>query len=132
MIIDNFAFADSENLDLNSCYLTLRDVEFIYNGGFSVSQKQKNITAIHNALHARFPDKKVLEISSKSMQEGSTELSAFHLRKYAPSLGKSIPVTVCMEISAESGEKPFCILRLPVRCIFVQHDRVLRITARPI
>ena len=73
-------------------YLTAWDAEFVYNGGFAVSQKQKNITAIHNAFHARFPDKKVLEISSKSMQEGGTELSAFHLRKYVPSLGKSIPV----------------------------------------
>lgn len=73
-------------------YLQTWDAEFVYNGGFAVSQKQKNITAIHNAFHARFPDKKVLEISSKSMQEGGTELSAFHLRKYVPSLGKSIPV----------------------------------------
>lgn len=73
-------------------YLTAWDAEFVYNGGFAVSQKQKNITAIHNAFHARFPDKKVLEISSKSMQEGGTELSAFHLRKYVPSLGKSIPL----------------------------------------
>ena len=73
-------------------YLQTWDAEFVYNGGFAVSQKQKNITAIHNAFHARFPDKKVLEISSKSMQEGGTELSAFHLCKYVPSLGKSIPV----------------------------------------
>lgn len=73
-------------------YLQTWDAEFVYNGGFAVSQKQKNITAIHNAFHARFPDKKVLEISSKSMQEGGTELSAFHLHKYVPSLGKSIPV----------------------------------------
>lgn len=76
----------------NPPYLTKWDAEFAYNGGFAVSQKQKNITAIHNAFHAHFPDKKVLEISSKSMQEGGTELSAFHLCKYVPSLGKSIPV----------------------------------------
>ena len=73
-------------------YLTAWNAEFVYNGGFAVSQKQKNITAIHDVFHACYPDKKVLEISSKSMQEGGTELSAFHLRKYVPSLGKSIPV----------------------------------------
>ena len=73
-------------------YLIVWDAEFVYNGGFSIFQKQKNITAIHNAFRARFPNKKVLEISSKSMQEGGTELSAFHLRKYVSSFGKSIPV----------------------------------------
>lgn len=73
-------------------YCTVWDAEFVYNAEFAVSQKQKNITAIHNAFYARFSDKKVLEISSKSIQEGGTELSAFHLRKYVPSLGKSIPV----------------------------------------
>lgn len=68
------------------------NAEFIYNAGFSASQKQKNITAIHKAFQNRFPDKKVLEISSKSMQKFGTELSAFHLLKYVPSLGKAVPV----------------------------------------
>ena len=65
---------------------------FVYNAGFAASQKQKNITAIHNAFKSRFPDKKVLEISSKSMQDGGVELSAFYLLKFVPSLGKSVPV----------------------------------------
>jgi len=73
-------------------YCTVYNAEFTYNGGFAVSQKQKNIIAIHNSFHDIFPDKKVLEISSKSMQEGGTGLSAFHLLKYVPSLGKSVPV----------------------------------------
>ncbi|MBQ9083243.1 MAG: hypothetical protein IJY28_07075 [Clostridia bacterium] len=68
------------------------NAEFSYNGGFAPSQKQKNITAIHAAFSATFPELKVLEISSKSMQPGGTELSAFHLPKYVPSLGKSVPV----------------------------------------
>ena len=41
-------------------YRTAWNAEFIYNGGFAVSQKQKNITAAHNALHASFPDKSVI------------------------------------------------------------------------
>lgn len=66
--------------------------EFTWNGGFAVSQKQKNITALHEAFHKRFPDRRLLEISSKSMQELGTQLSAFHLLKEVPSLGKRVPV----------------------------------------
>lgn len=66
--------------------------EFVWNGGFAVSQKQKNITALHRAFEQRFPERKVLEISSKSMQESGVQLSAFHLKKFVPTSGKSIPV----------------------------------------
>ena len=66
--------------------------EFTWNGGFAVSQKQKNITALHESFHKLFPDRKPLEISSKSMQELGTQLSAFRLCKEVPSLGKCVPV----------------------------------------
>lgn len=68
------------------------DVEFTYNQGFAVSQKQKNIKAIHEGYGRIFPGEKVLEISSKSMQEGGESLSAFFLPKFVPSLGKSVPL----------------------------------------
>lgn len=66
--------------------------EFTWNGGFALSQKQKNITALHQAFCCRFPERKVLEISSKSLQELGVKLSAFHLQKYVPSLDRSVPV----------------------------------------
>lgn len=66
--------------------------EFTWNGGFAVSQKQKNITALHEAHRRRFPDRKILEISSKSLQDLGVRLSAFNLKKNVPSLGKSVPV----------------------------------------
>lgn len=68
------------------------NMEFAWNGGFAVSQKQKNITALHAAFSSSFPGKKVLEISSKSMQEGGKALSAFSLQKMVPHLGRSVPV----------------------------------------
>ncbi|MCD8021670.1 MAG: hypothetical protein LUF30_01330 [Lachnospiraceae bacterium] len=68
------------------------EVEFEWNGGFAKSQKQKNIRAIHQGFQERMPGKKVLEISSKSMQEYGEALSAFFLQKYVPELGRSIPV----------------------------------------
>lgn len=66
--------------------------EFAWNSGLSVSQKRKNIVDLHQAFQQRFPERKVLEISSKSLQELGVKLSAFNLKKYVPSLGKSIPV----------------------------------------
>ena len=66
--------------------------EFTWNGGFAVSQKQKNITALHAAHRKRFPESMILEISSKSLQEVGIKLSAFNLNKYVPALEASIPV----------------------------------------
>ena len=73
-------------------FRTSWNAEYVYNGGFAVSQKQKNITAVHKAYTDSHPGKKVLEISSKSMQDGGSRLSAFHLMKFVPSLNKSLPV----------------------------------------
>lgn len=47
------------------------------------------------------PGNKVLEISSKSMQEHGEDLSAFFLKKYVPSLGKKVPVE-CVFQSAKT------------------------------
>lgn len=67
-------------------------VEFSFNAGFAPSQKQKNIVALHKGFQEEFPGKKVLEISSKSLQPEGVLLSAFNLKKFVPSLGKSLPV----------------------------------------
>ena len=63
-------------------------IDFDWNSGFAKVQKQKNITAMHNEFSRRKPDKKILEISSKSMQEYGNGLSAFFLQKYVPELEK--------------------------------------------
>ncbi|MCC8044908.1 MAG: hypothetical protein LIP12_05340 [Clostridiales bacterium] len=73
-------------------FYEIANMEFTWNGGFAVSQKQKNIKALHAEFSRSFPGKKVLEISSKSMQEGGTALSAFFLQKMVPQLGRSVPV----------------------------------------
>jgi len=73
-------------------YVNTVSVDFTFNSGQSASQKKKNVTAIHDGFTLRCPDAKVLEISSKSMQDGGVELSAFNLKKYVPSLGRSVPV----------------------------------------
>lgn len=73
-------------------YHGISQVDFTYNSGFAPSQKRKNIDAIHSAYTAANPGKRVLEISSKSTQPGGVELSAFNLKIFVPSLGKSVPV----------------------------------------
>ncbi len=66
--------------------------EFEWFPGFSNAQKQRSLMALHKSFTNRYPDLKVLEISSKSMQEHGKDLSAFYLKKYVPELGESIPV----------------------------------------
>lgn len=68
------------------------NIEFKWNGGFAVSQKQKNIRAIHDGFRLIYPNANPLEISSKSLVETGVKLSAFNLMKYVPELDRSIPV----------------------------------------
>lgn len=73
-------------------YYKAIDIEFVYNRGLNIKQKQKNILAIHEIFMQRYPEKSILEISSKSLQPLGVLLSAFNLKKYVPSIQKSIPV----------------------------------------
>ncbi len=73
-------------------FYSVWNCEFTYNSGFSVQQKQRNIIAIHSNFENRFKHNRVLEISSKSMQDLGVKLSAFNLTKYVPELGRSVPV----------------------------------------
>lgn len=52
--------------------------EFEWNAGLSVSQKQKNVAALHAAIEQRFHET-ALEVSSKSLTELGRALSAFTL-----------------------------------------------------
>lgn len=67
-------------------------ITFEWHGGFAKVQSQKNIRAIHEGFNRICPGVPVLEISSKGWQEGSEELSAFHMTKSVPNLEKSVPI----------------------------------------
>ena len=67
-------------------------MDFNWTPGQSTTQQRKNIRAVHEAYRNRFPDRKVLEISSKSEEPLGVMLSAFNLTKFIPELGRSIPV----------------------------------------
>ena len=49
--------------------------EFVFNAGFSIVQKQKNIRALHEQI-----GRKALEISTKSLEELGIKFSAFNLK----------------------------------------------------
>lgn len=66
--------------------------EFHWNSGMSVSQKRKNIRDLHESFGKRFPERRVLEISSKSEEPLGVALSAFNLQKFVPGLGRSVSV----------------------------------------
>lgn len=67
-------------------------IDFNWVAGMSLSQKRKNVMALHSAFERRCPGKNVLEISSKSLQEEGVRLSALNLHRNVPSLGKSVSV----------------------------------------
>ena len=54
-------------------------VEFVFCPGFSIKQKQKSITNLHNNFKEKNPDLNILEVSSKSSEELGVKLSAFNL-----------------------------------------------------
>ncbi len=74
----------------NSPFSNVVPVEFHWNGGFAVSQKQKNVKDLHEGFRRLFPNRNILEISSKSLCEEGVALSAFNLKKFVPSLEKNI------------------------------------------
>ncbi|MBR6966960.1 MAG: hypothetical protein IKH78_00360 [Ruminococcus sp.] len=56
-----------------------RSVEFEWFAGFAISQKQKSVNSLHNAIRAFVPDAHPLEISTKSTEPLGVKLSAFNL-----------------------------------------------------
>jgi type I restriction enzyme M protein len=60
-------------------YFEEKIIEYKYYSGFAVSQKQKSIASLHQAILESYPDKNVLEISTKSPNPLGVQLSAFNL-----------------------------------------------------
>ena len=56
------------------------NVDFKWYKGLSLTQKKRNVLSLHYSFLLENLDKKVLEISSKSMKDLGIELSAFNLK----------------------------------------------------
>lgn len=55
------------------------NVDFKYYNGFSISQNRKTINSLHESFSDLYPEKRILEISSKSENDLGVMLSAFNL-----------------------------------------------------
>ena len=66
--------SDEKNILPNEEYF-----DFTFHTGFHISQKQRSIDELHNAILKKYQDVKILEISSKSRQDLGIKLSAFNL-----------------------------------------------------
>ena len=60
-------------------YFESKLTEFQFYSGFSDTQKRKSIDSLHQAFLKNNPNKKILEISSKSENDLGVKLSAFNL-----------------------------------------------------
>lgn len=60
-------------------FVTVEYIDFQYFSGFSVTQKQKSILSLHNNFLEKYPQRKILEISTKSNNDLGVKLSAFNL-----------------------------------------------------
>ncbi len=61
-------------------YFDAEIIDFKWHPGYSVSQKRKSINSLHENFLQMFPEKKILEISTKSENQIGIELSAFNLK----------------------------------------------------
>ena len=88
-------------------YKTVDSPEFKWNPGFAFSQKQKNVVALHEAIHRIDPSARILEISSKSLQPLGVSLSAFNLK--FPCAGAECSVESVFQASKvfDGGVGPF-------------------------
>lgn len=55
-------------------------VSYEFYPGFAISQKQKSVSSLHEAIKKKFPEKNILEVSTKSKDQLGIKLSAFNLR----------------------------------------------------
>lgn len=61
-------------------FYNTEETEFEYYGGFSLQQKKRCVQSLHSSYLKKYPERNVLEISSKSSAEIGINLSAFNLQ----------------------------------------------------
>jgi type I restriction enzyme M protein len=73
-------------------YYQTKNYEIDWAPGQAAAQKTKNSLALQQAFLKEFPEKKVLEVSTKSQSDTGKALSPFHLTKRLPTLKKEFPL----------------------------------------
>ena len=82
-------------------YVNMINTDFEYHNGFSAAQRQRSSESLHKAFKRRYPEARILEVSSFSKEEAGVLLSAFNLRLSLKN-GEKVPVE-----SAFQGGKIF-------------------------
>lgn len=114
-------------------YYHTYSLTFSYSSGFSKSQKQKNIMALHEEFGKTILGRKgmkIAEISSKSLDPETVKLSAFRLPKFVPSLNRSVPLECVFQAGKVfSGGGPYTDL-LEAKPAAAKKDERLRTSGR--
>lgn len=63
-----------------SKYVEEIDFDFEWFSGYHISQKRKTIKSLHKSIKSKYPNCKILEVSSKSEENIGVKLSAFNLQ----------------------------------------------------
>ena len=66
--------------DFNKELVLIDSLDFEWFAGFNVAQKKKSVESLHQAFIEKYPNRKVLEVSSKSESDLGIMLSAFNLQ----------------------------------------------------
>ena len=92
-------------IDFNNSRIQEIELEFQWYSGFAKSQSQKSIKSFHAAIHDKYPELSVLEISSKSENPLGVALSAFNLSFITKKYQREITVETAFQGSKvfESG-----------------------------
>lgn len=88
---------------------------FKYSSGFAISQKKKNIRALHESILEEWPYAKILEVSTKSDDPLGVALSAFNLTWSIN--GRSFPVECIFQgckVFSEGGPYKDIIFKTPL------------------
>lgn len=76
----------------DECYFREEIITYKYYPGFAVSQKQKSIKSLHDAVRLQYKSANVLEISTKSENDIGIKASAFNLKYYYNKIDENINI----------------------------------------
>lgn len=79
-------------INAHSPFFKESNIEFQFLSGYGMSEQIKSMKNLHQAYHRRFPEDRILEVSTRSETPLGTQLSAFNLLFRHQALTHPIPV----------------------------------------
>ena len=97
-------------------YYEVFDVHTEWTEGDEAEELRQNIASMHSMFTTHYPDKRILEVSSKSTIECGVGGSAFNLHIFVPSAGRKVPVEnlyQCSKVFSDGGPYTDLLLVTP-------------------